>query len=76
MRKGAEVGEFHFKIANDLDELWCLLIWGIEDHTVSAMVFAKGKAWAIELIDWLFQDENHCYKAWKEEFNIKANNDN
>lgn len=67
LRNGG-LGSYHFSVAKNLDCLWCLLIWGIEDHTVSAVVFAKGKRWAIDIIDLLFMDDSHCYKAWKNEF--------
>ena len=65
-----DLGGFHFDVAYKLDELWCLLIWGLNNHTVSAKVFADGKSWAIDIIDWLFNDNAHCYKAWRDEFGV------
>lgn len=63
------LGKFHKKVAVKLDEIWATLIWNLdEDHTVSAIVFAQGKTWAIDIIDFLFNDNSHCYKAWRDEF--------
>jgi len=62
------IEKYFFKTAIQLDKLWCFLIWRVEDHTVSAMVFKLGKTWAIDLINWLFSNNDHCFKAWLKEF--------
>ena len=64
-----KMAQFHFKVAKHLDELWCLLIWGIEDHTVSATVYDKNMVKWVKFINLIFADENHCHNAWLNEYN-------
>lgn len=66
--KGASMRTYAFNIAYHLDEAGGAMLFNSEDHTISAMVYEKEMLWAVELIDWIFRDTNHCFDAWQSEF--------
>ena len=51
-----------------LSILLAALLGGQYRQSTSAMVVSRDwdKAWG--LIDWLFQDEGHCWDAWKRSY--------
>lgn len=72
--KNARQGSFSmrnyaFNIAYHLDKAGGAMLFNSSGHTISAMVFEKDLRLAIRLIDWMFRDNSHCFKAWRDEFN-------
>ena len=66
--KGASMKRYAYNIALHLDEAGGAMLFNSEDHTISAMAYKKEMFWFVDIIDWIFRDGEHCYKAWKDEF--------
>lgn len=64
-----ELDEFLHELSVEIDKVFGFLIFGVRNHTVSALVYKKNVVWAIEFIDLIFQEDDHCYKAYMDEFN-------
>jgi len=63
--------QFLFGLAKAFDYLFAYLIFGIFNHTVSALVFKKQIGWAVESINWLFSDDRHCEEQFLLEYKKK-----
>ena len=68
---GFNMSSYAYNIALHLDEAGGAMLFNSNDHTISAMVYEKKMYWAVNAIDWIFRDENHCFTAWKNEFKGK-----
>jgi len=58
---------YAYNIALHLDEAGGAMLFNSKDHTISAMVYEKGLWWIVDIIDFIFRDNDHCFNAWRNE---------
>jgi len=63
-----DMKHFALNLATNIDYVGGTLFFNSDGHTISAMVYDKDVYWAVDGINWLFQDDMHCENAWKYEF--------
>lgn len=64
---------FSYNLAKNIDYVGGTLFFNSDGVTISAMVWEKEIHWAINLINWMFQDKTHCLHAWMDEMHGKEN---
>lgn len=62
------VAQYFFNLATNLDYLGASLIFNTDGNTISAMVYFKKITWAVNFINWIFQNPSHCEAAHHHEF--------
>ena len=73
-RRFTDLDVFHLGVAVSLDHLWCKMIFGIDGHTVSAVIYKKIKEGDlsyekyVKTVNWLFRDKSHCKSAYNFEY--------
>lgn len=71
-----DLGEWFYNLAVSLDYLGATLLYGTVGHTISAIAYKKAikddklHIIFVKVINWIFQDDNHCKSAYLKEYNI------
>jgi hypothetical protein len=65
-------------VSLSMDYLGCNILYGVDNHSISAVTFLKLKTthktkykYLHKFINTLFQDDLHCFKAYKHEYKGK-----
>lgn len=72
--KGYDLGAWFKALATSIDYLGAALIYGAIGYTISAIAYKKAikgdKLHIVfeKVINWIFQDEYHCQKAYIKEY--------
>jgi len=61
-----------YNLAKNIDYLGGTLLDNTDGHTISANSYYFNISWRIKFINWMFQDDNHCKKAYLYEYVEKA----
>ena len=73
--RGESVKDYFYTLAIGLDQLGGSLIYGLEDWTISSVAYYdattyKRNIWFMNLINFLFNDKQHCMKSYYKESEI------
>ena len=75
IRRRHDLSSYYFNLAKNIDYVWCSLIFAEDGHTISAICYKRlveGKnikyLYAVRAINWLFNDERHCFDSYVHEF--------